>query len=122
MLAAAVYNLLWGCWIIFAPLTPFRWLEIPPPTYPSILQCLGMVVGVYGIGYAIAAYDPVRHWPIVLVGLLGKFFGPLGFVWVASQGELPWEAGLSILTNDLIWWIPFGWILLRALRAERVAA
>ena len=70
-----------------------------------------MIVGVYGVGYAIAAYDPVRHWPIVLVGLLGKTFGPIGFVFSAVYCELPWIAGLTLLTNDLVWWIPFGLIL-----------
>lgn len=114
LIAAAIYNLVWGCWIIFAPLAPFEFLEIQPPVYPSILQCLGMVVGVYGVGYAIAAFDPLRHWPIVLVGLLGKIFGPVGFLWVALHGELPWRAGLTILTNDLIWWVPFAWMLWQA--------
>ena len=61
-----------------------------------------MIVGVYGLGYAIAMSDPIRHWPIVLVGLLGKLFGPIGFNWAASKGELPWNAGLTIVTNDLI--------------------
>jgi hypothetical protein len=78
-----------------------------------------MIVGVYGIGYGIAAYDSARHWPIVLVGLLGKIFGPIGFVWAATQGELPWSAGATILTNDLIWWIPFALILRRAWVLER---
>jgi hypothetical protein len=52
-------------------------------------------------------------------GLLGKIFGPIGFVWAAAQGELPWIAGLTILTNDVLWWLPFGLILNWAWRAER---
>ena len=114
LLVAAVYNLAWGAFAILAPRLPFSWLGIEPPNYPSLWQCIGMIVGVYGVGYAIAAYDSARHWPIVLVGLLGKIFGPIGFVWAASQGELPWAAGATILTNDLIWWIPFALILRRA--------
>jgi hypothetical protein len=74
-----------------------------------------MVIGVYGVGYLVAARDPLRHWPIVLVGLLGKLFGPIGFVWYAVQGELPWITGLTILANDVAWWLPFGLILYRAL-------
>ena len=57
-------------------------------------------MGVYGIGYAIAAGNPLRHWPIVLVGLLGKLFGPLGFLFYAIRGELPWIAGWTIVTKD----------------------
>jgi hypothetical protein len=65
-----------------------------------------------------AALDPVRHWPIVLVGLLGKIFGPIGFVGAAMKGEFPWIAGLTIITNDLIWWLPFAAILWHAWQQE----
>ncbi len=116
---AAVYNLLWGGFIVLFPTLPFQWIGIEPPNYPAIWQCVGMIVGVYGVGYACAATDPFRHWPIVLVGLLGKIFGPIGFVWAAGKGELPWIAGATILTNDLIWWLPFGLILLRSFQAAR---
>src|SRR5262249_10372684 len=76
----------------------------------------GMVIGVYGVAYWIAARDPVRYWPIVLVGLLGKIFGPIGFVWTAARGEFPWSAGLIVLTNHVAWWFPFTAILLYTLR------
>jgi hypothetical protein len=119
--AAAVYNVAWGSLIVLFPSAPFRWAGLEPPSYPEIWQCLGMVVGVYGVGYAIAATDPLRHWPIVLVGLLGKVFGPIGFLLAALDGRLPWVVGLMNLTNDLIWWIPFSLILLRAYQAARGA-
>ena len=57
----------------------FRAVGIEPPNYPELWQCIGMIVGVYGIGYLAASTDPVRHWPIVLVGFLGKIFGPIGY-------------------------------------------
>lgn len=75
-----------------------------------------MVIGVYGVGYLIAAADPLRHWPIILVGLLGKVLGPIGFVNYALRGDLPWTMAWLILANDLIWWWPLGVILRRALR------
>ena len=115
---AGVYNLAWGTFAIFFPRLPFELANMPIPNYPSLWQCIGMIVGVYGVGYLIAARDTRRHWPIVLVGLLGKIFGPIGFVWAASNGELPWMAGLTILTNDLIWWLPFGVILHDAWRSQ----
>jgi peroxiredoxin len=114
--AAAVYNLLWGALTIAWPEMWFEWLAMDAPRYPQIWQCVGMIVGVYGIGYWIAARDPFRHWPIVLVGLLGKAFGPMGFVYAAIGGQLPWRFGATILTNDLIWWIPFSLILCQAFR------
>ena len=121
---AAAYNLLWGGWVIFRPDDLFRLTGMPLPTYPSIWQCVGMIVGVYGIGYAIASRDPLRHWPITLVGFLGKIFGPIGFFFglltlsPGDPGYLPPAWGLTILTNDLIWWVPFGMILYAAAKAS----
>lgn len=120
LMVGAIYNLAWGTFVILFPALPFQWAGMTPPNYLSLWQCIGMIVGVYGIGYAIAAYNPARHWPIVLVGLLGKIFGPIGFVFTAWRGELPWIAGLTILTNDLVWWIPFISILLYAIRENDV--
>ncbi|HVJ68574.1 MAG TPA: hypothetical protein VM510_11340 [Caulifigura sp.] len=112
LLLAGVYNVAWGLFVIGWPETMFRRAGFEPmPNYPELWQCLGMVIGVYGIGYLIAATDPLRHWPIVLVGLLGKVFGPIGFVWAAAHGRLPWSFGGMLVTNDLLWWIPFGVLL-----------
>lgn len=115
---AAVYNLVWGTWVILFPHHLFDWANIPRPNYPGIWQCVGMIVGVYGVGYWIASRDFVRHWPIVLVGLIGKTLGPIGFFLNATSGELPWSWGLTIIPNDLIWWIPFGAILYLVFKIE----
>ena len=115
LVAAGLYNLAWGAAVILFPLAIFQWLGMELPRYPQIWQCVGMIVGVYGVGYLIAANAPNRHWPIVLVGLLGKVLGPIGFLAAALNGELPWSWGLILLTNDLIWWMPFAAILYRAI-------
>ena len=108
---AAVYNVAWGSFVILFPHGFFDALSMPRPNYPEIWQCVGMIVGVYGIGYWLAARNPLVHWPVVLVGFLGKIFGPLGFLSALIQGTLPLKFGLLLVTNDLIWWIPFFLIL-----------
>jgi hypothetical protein len=120
LVAAGIYNLFWGALVVLLPDALFRLVGMEPLAGPGrgIWQCLGMVIGVYGIGYLAASRDPLRHWPIVLVGLLGKIFGPIGFVWTASRGEIPWSFGATILTNDLVWWVPFGIMLREGLKAE----
>jgi hypothetical protein len=109
--AAAIYNLVWGAFVVLFPGALFDWTNADAPRYPGVWQCVGMIVGVYGIGYAIASTNPLRHWPIVLVGLLGKVLGPIGFAFAATRGEFPAAFGWTILTNDLIWWVPFAAIL-----------
>ena len=120
LIAAGIYNLAWGAAVIVFPDALFNFAEMEPPRYPQIWQCVGMIVGVYGIGYLAAAGDPLRHWPITLVGLLGKIFGPLGFASALYHGELPLKFGVTILTNDLIWWVPFTAILYQAYRQRDV--
>ena len=72
LMAAGLYNLIWGAAVVLFPNGLFRLTGIADPLYPGIWQCVGMIVGVYGIGYLTAARQPLRHWPIVLVGLLGR--------------------------------------------------
>jgi hypothetical protein len=120
LLLAGVYNIAWGTWVILFPMLSFHYsgMEVldKPLLYPQLWQCIGMIVGVYGVGYAIAAYDPVRHWPIVLVGFLGKFFGPIGLAMGVLMGQSPPEALITIIPNDLSWWVPFLLILRYAYR------
>ena len=108
---AAVYNLLWGMVAVLFPVQCFEYFGMQPPLYPQLWQCIGMIVGVYGVGYWLAADNPTVHWPIILVGFLGKVFGPIGFSAALINGVFPLKFGLNILFNDLIWWIPFFLIL-----------
>ena len=119
LIAAGIYNLVWGGIVVVWPHWLFDFAGAERLNHPEIWQCLGMVVGVYGVGYLIAANDPRTHWPIVLVGLLGKVFGPIGFAFALSRGAFPPLFGLTILTNDLVWWLPFTMILRDAWRHPR---
>lgn len=87
---------------------------MPASDYPEIWQCVGMIVGVYGIGYMIAARNPYKHWPIIFVGLLGKVLGPIGYMNALMANRFTLKAGITNITNDLIWWIPFSVILWKA--------
>ncbi len=117
LLAAGVYNIAWGLVFGLFPNVLFDWAGMARPNYPELWQCIAMIVGVYGVGYAAAAMDPYRHWPVVLVGFLGKVFGPIGFVQAALAGRMPWQFGIVNVFNDLIWWVPFFLILRGAWKA-----
>ena len=119
--AAGIYNLAWGTLVIVWPHWLFDLVGAERINYPEIWQCVGMIVGVYGIGYLIAAGDSRTHWPIVLVGLLGKVLGPIGFLIALMRGTFPPLFGLTILTNDLLWWIPFFMMLGDAAKHGRLS-
>jgi hypothetical protein len=116
---AAIYNILWGSWVILFPNAMFNILNMEPNSYPEIWQCVGMIVGVYGIGYWIAASDPDRHFPIVVVGLLGKVLGPIGFMQALITNRFPLAFGIIIIFNDIIWWPSFFNILKKKYKRDR---
>ena len=106
--AAAIYNLLWGTINGLFPTFFFNLVGMPLPKYLALWQVVGMFVLVYAPAYWWAARHPAKHYHFIVIGLLGKILGPLGFVWSVYQGDLPLAFGWTLLTNDLIWWPAFG--------------
>ena len=100
---AAIYNILWGFWVVAFPNHFFELVGMEPLNHPMVWQGMGMVIGVYGLGYWWASFNPIKHWPIVAVGFLGKIFGPLGFLFNYIKGDVPLE---FIYRSDLnFFWI-----------------
>ncbi|HSH05107.1 MAG TPA: alkyl hydroperoxide reductase [Anaerolineae bacterium] len=106
--AAAVYNLVWGAVNVLVPTVYLNLLGVPIPTDMAYWRVVGMFVLVYAPAYWWAGRFPQRYPHFILIGLVGKLFGPLGFVGSVMTGSLPLAFGLIILTNDLIWWPAFG--------------
>jgi hypothetical protein len=107
-IAAGLYNLGWGVFSVVHPQWLFEFAGMPLQNYPEIFACLGMVIGLYGLLYLEVARDPDRGWRIAAVGLLGKLLGPLGLLGLLWSGRWPPATAVLCLTNDLIWWVPFG--------------
>lgn len=106
--AAGVYNVAWGLYAAIDPGWLFRWAGMDAPRYPELFACLGMVVGLYGLLYLQVARDPEGGRLIATVGLAGKVLGPVGWLQLYLSGQWPLASGVLILTNDLVWWLPFG--------------
>jgi hypothetical protein len=120
---AALYNIAFGIWACIWPGALFAMLEMAAPNYPSLWQCLGMVVGLYGILYAYAAIRLERAKLIIVIGLAGKILGPIGMFIAFQSGEWPLRAVTLIVFNDFVWWLPFTVFLLDGTRmGERLRA
>jgi len=117
--AAGLYNLAWGVVSVIDPQWLFRFARMQLQNYPEVFACLGMVVGIYGILYLEVARAPERGWLVAAVGLLGKLLGPIGWLWLFWSGRWPIATVFLCVTNDLIWWGPFGLYLYDAWPACR---
>jgi hypothetical protein len=121
-IAAGLYNIAWGLWAALDPQWLFRFAGMPPINYPEIFACLGMVVGLYGVIYFEVARRPEQGMLLAAVGLVGKILGPIGWLQLYLSGKWPGASIAMCLTNDLIWWIPFGLYLFDARSAATIAA
>ncbi len=117
--AAGIYNLSWGLVSAIDPHWLFRFAGMPLPNYPEIFACLAMVIGLYGILDLEVARVPERGWLLAAVGLAGKLMGPAGWAWLVWAGKWPTATIVLCLTNDVIWWVPFGLYLYDARRSWR---
>jgi hypothetical protein len=100
---AAAYNLVWGITVVVFPNLLFEILRVAPVNYPFLMSGIGMFVAVYGYGYWIVSREPLRYPQLVIIGLLGKTLGPVGWAFAVWRGEIPARTLLINVFNDLIW-------------------
>jgi peroxiredoxin len=112
--AIGIYNIFWGLLVVCWPDQVLQWSGLGSMAYPEVWQYVGVLTGLYGIAYVLVAKSPFENWLVVLIGLLTKLIGPVGFVSSALQGRLPWRFGWTVLGNSVIWCVPLGIILWRA--------
>ncbi len=108
---AGGYNLVWGALAMAMPQRMLAWYGLAQVRPLEFWQCIGMLVGVYGVAYVLASRNLHELWPIVLVGLIGKLLGPMGTLLALASGHLPAQFLWVNVTNDFIWIPGFVWAL-----------
>lgn len=112
---AALVSLIWG---FLVPIIPFLIQSFFGPemeaSFSEMLQYVGIVFGVMGIGYFIASFDPGKHWSVVFIGLLMNVFLALNFLKIYLTDIVPSQIPLFLFLNSVIWIVPFFYILLLA--------
>lgn len=120
---AGVYNVLLGLNMVVRPEGGFESLGLPQPELMLFVQLVGLMVGVFGIGYLMVARWPLANRGVLLLGLIGKaLVAVLGLAYVA-QGKVPPVYLFVVLFSDVIYLAPFAIILrhLQRVAAERIA-
>ena len=114
--AAAIYNVVWGGAVALFPGTLLEVADMNADAVP-LVRVVGMMVGVFAYGYYLLAREPNQYYGFIWIALAGKTFGPLGFVYSAATGALPWNFGWICVFNDLVWW-PVFWRFALSLKPE----
>jgi hypothetical protein len=111
LLIAGVYHLLFAAGAMAWPHFCFDWAGIPRPNHPVLWRAAGLVSAIFGTGLLIAARDPIRHWPLVLLGFAKATLVIGLLVTSIAFHELPTKSLWLAFFDDLIWWFPLGAIL-----------
>lgn len=117
LMLSGIHSITWGCFIVLLPgpaADVYGLAETPHDLF--LWQGTGLVIVLFGTGYAIAASNPYQHWVVVLIGLLAKVLGPIGMLVAVLRGEISADVLWLLPVNDVIWWVPFWVIVIRGLR------
>lgn len=109
---AGGYNILAGVSMVLFYHEGFELLGIPKPELSLPIQLVGLLVGLFGIGYLMVERAPVENRNILLLGFLSKLLGPLLAVGYIIKGELPMMMLPVLFFADTIYLIPF-WLIYR---------
>lgn len=116
---AAGYNLLAGAGMLCLVHEGYKLLGIEKPELQLPVQLVGILVAVFGLGYALVAIDPITNRNVLLLGFLTKLLGPLLALYYVAVGKLPLFFIAVLLVSDLVYLPPFAMILAHLRRQQR---
>ena len=115
---AGAYHLLWAILAILFPEFFFTLAKIDLPTNFELWQLIGLYTGILGIGYLLAAANPIRHWRIVAMGFAIKLIISISFVnsfFHHTDNSIIFK---MMVINHLIWLPLFAIILYNAYKHQ----
>lgn len=120
LICALLHSGIWGLFIIASPdLSAKVYGFDSTPTDVHLWQGAGLFILLLAVGYGIAARDPLQHWSVVLIGLLAKIFGVIGMCRAVYYGQVSPNVLWLLPINDVIWWVPFAFIVRSGIAADR---
>jgi hypothetical protein len=116
---AGCYNLLVGLTLTVFYHEAFKILGLPKPELMLFVQLVGILVGLFGVGYLIVARNPLENRNVLLLGFLSKALGTLIGLGYVALGKVPISFFVLLIFSDIVYLPPFV-VILR--RLNRVAA
>lgn len=118
LVLAGAYHILFAFWTNMWPFHGFDLCGIDRPNHPMLWRTLGLISGMLGLAFLIAARDPIRYWLISLFGLLKSAIAAFIVSSAIFGGKLPASTGFLLTIDDLVWLPVFAYILWSSLRAH----
>jgi hypothetical protein len=118
LFAAGAYHLFFAVAAFAWPHLCFDWAGIARPNHAILWRAAGLLSAVFGVGFLIAARDPIRHWPLVLLGFAKATLVIVLLLTSIFANELPAKSLWLAFFDDFIWWFPLAAVLWATVQAH----
>lgn len=117
----AFFNVGAGLFMLIGYHETYKIIGMNKPDISFPIQLVGILVGLFGVGYYLVAKNPIENRNVLLLGFLSKLLGSCLGTWYVARGSLPLRFVLVYFFADVIYLPPFYLILRRlyALAKER---
>jgi len=116
---AGIFNLLAGASMICLYHEGYKLLGVPKPQLVLPVQVMGILVGLFGVGYLLVAATPVENRNILMLGFWSKALSSTAAMYYVIVGKLPWSFVPVLFLSDVVY-LPFFYVIFR--RLDRMAA
>ena len=117
----AVYNVLAGVVMLIFYHEAYKAMGLKKPDLNMPLQLVGILVGLFGVGYWMVANRPVENRNLLVLGFWSKALGSVLGIYYVTLGKLPPVFLVVLFFADIIYLWPFGVIIRRLSRLARAA-
>jgi CDP-diglyceride synthetase len=117
----AVYNVLAGLFMLIGYHETYKIIGMEKPDISFPIQLVGILVGLFGVGYYLVAKNPIENRNVLALGFWSKFLGSCLGTGYVLMGKLPPQFIAVYFFADVIYLPPFYLIMRRlyALARER---
>lgn len=117
----AVYNVLAGLAMLVFYHEAYKLLGLKKPEVNLPIQLVGVLVGLFGVGYWLVASRPVENRNLLLLGFWSKALGSVLGIYYVWLGKLPPVFLVFLFLGDIVYLPPFAVILKRLSRSANSA-
>jgi hypothetical protein len=117
----AVYNVLAGVVMLVFYHEAYKSMGLKKPDLNMPLQLVGILVGLFGVGYWMVANRPVENRNLLVLGFWSKALGSVLGIYYTVQGKLPPVFLVVLFFADIIYLWPFAKIIRRLSLLARAA-
>ena len=117
---AGIFNLLAGFSMIVLYSEGFKLLGLKKPPLMLPLQLVGVMVGLFGVGYHMVASRPLENRNVLVLGFWSKALGSALGIGYVVLGKLPLMFLPVLLFADIAYLPPF-YVIMRRLKRIAVA-